>query len=365
MITDIPTLTRLRNRITPCAVVACLYITLASCFAPTQLTQSRGAVPELHTLVPSTQKTQCASNHLGKPATTQARKVVLIFTGLFGHKYSCHRIGMHLAQHDFHCIFISHQPLRGFSYYGILDDWSMAKFNKRLGWGSIASQATDAYQRVKELLTTRDELYLLCHSQGALVGLAFWHRYRHLYHIRAMSILAAPLQGTPVASRISNPWALFVAQWRAVAAGWRAPCYASYILPHLVGIYTGIFAPIMLPGFVALHPGSSALARLHKVYRHMAEARFPVLAIVAHCPPYRKLSSALYGGLPTEHLMSNSVLHDGLVPADSQSPPMIWPALQITSVVAKHSGVKRSDPLPSVYNHPEVIAQITAFFEGL
>lgn len=354
----------LHTRLLRATVLWCC-ITLASCATPTHL--SRYTPPAIKSLWEVLDRSAACSSTctIDVPKAASGRKVVLIFAGLFGHKNSCRILGEHLTQKGYHCIFLSHQPLCNWSYYGILDDISLAISGKRLGWGSVASQAQQADERLHGTIGRQDEVYLLGHSQGGLVGIDFWDKYHKKYNIKGMAVLSAPLRGALALRNLARVPALLVAHRRALAAGWRAPNYISYALPYFIGVSTNALGLILLPGCADMRPGSSALYRLSKVYPKMKHVQLPVLAVMSHCTKYSRFPRTLYGKPAVDYLVSYDAPHDGLIATASQLPPMEWPQLEVMSVAARHSGVRDSQGPYSVYNHPKVIARITAFFDKL
>lgn len=297
------------------------------------------------------------------PLSTQPRKkVVLVFSGVFGEKDSCSDIVKELANDGFQHIFLSQQSARTYSFHDHWDDWYMALFKRRLGFGAVERQATYAHQRIRGLIGNQDEVYLVCHSQGGLVGLSFWRQYRKIYDIKSMAILVAPLQGAPYTESISNLKALSTA-FRYGRAEGNYGYYLNYFVLYSRALLMQTLGSTLIPGIMDTMPQSRAIAQLGEVYEEMKQTQFPLFVVVASSNHHFRWIKSSYGTTGANYLISRGAPNDNFIATASQYPHITWPQLQILKVVARHSNAGNGPGAdPDVRQHPEVLKQISTFF---
>jgi len=291
------------------------------------------------------------------------RKVVLIFSGLFGQPVSFQHVTEVLTKRGFTCIAVAEQPFHGFSAHEVLDDWCLARLGRRLGLGAIASQAAHAQQRLRSQLRENDEVYLLAHSQGALVALLLWENWHTTHNFRAIAVMSAPLQGSLLVTSLSSPSLLRAAQKHNRVTGARI-AYINYLLPYSITLFFEILGPFCCPGVMDMKPTSSTLSRLKGVYEKMRQAQVPFLTVVASCPTHPGLAATLFGEQGTGYLVGGgkNESYDGAVTAASQYPPIAWEQLQQVTVTASH-GNGPQEGCTRVYEKKETIAKIVEFFD--
>ena len=299
------------------------------------------------------------------------RRVLLTFLGFHGHENCFDNIRN--ALHDginregpiqgIECIEASPQTFKGHGCCNVcqsLDACYMQSFNVHLGLGAITGQARAVASMLDNHgITDRDEIILLGHSQGGLIGIECWDQLREKYNIKGMVTMSTPLQGVSLISSLED--VDLIHQANLLTESEDCMCCSTYCFPYCIVPCFKKLGGCCCAGLTDMAP-DSPLLRKHReeVYPKMNTQGVPFLAIQAQqfsaisAPSFRRRRDLLLSG-------SHTMYNDGLIATECQIPPGDhWPQLQVVTLWANH-GVETIRGYPRVFSHPSAQEAINRF----
>lgn len=302
-----------------------------------------------------------------------SRPILVTFLGFMGHKNCMSDIAKVARFNNFRTLEASPFDTKRHSFYkdlfALIDAYAMKNYNYHIGLGSVESQTKAAYKNFFKILKQGNPLVLCGHSQGGMIAINFYNRYKNVFNIKGIITLSTPLNGVTLYSAIGSR--KIIKKSIEQNGSEQNSFYKKTIFPSLMAYLLVPALKFILKIFV---PAINDFAKSKKLnnknkikYRILKEDNIPFLNIMATCIAPVEFSDNDYLRKYNLKLLlsgGENLKNDNLLSECDQKMELQWDNLSEIEVKGDH-GLFNINGYPKVFSHPKTLMKISSFLKSL